>query len=193
MNKFFLVLSVLSLLTSGCTFLGVNTAELTGVALFHDRRNTESILIDEKIEQDALLTLNLNSEVWNNSHINVTSYNGIVLLTGESTVEALLSPITATIQALHDVRTVHNHILLAYPTPLSTRTHDSLITTRVKTAFTSDYRMPGFDTTRIKVVTENSRVFLMGLVHPKEGEIAAEIARRQIGVQGVVKVFEHIR
>jgi osmotically-inducible protein OsmY len=192
MNKSLLLLSVMSLLMSGCTFLGVGTAEMTGIALFHDRRDAQSILIDEKIEESAMMTLNLNSDIWNNCHINVTAYNGIVLLTGESSIESLLPQITTTVQGLHDVRYVHNHIVFTYPTSLSTRTNDSVITTRVKTAFATDFRMPGFDTNRIKVVTENGRVFLMGLVHPKEGDIAVEIARQQTGVQAVVKVFEYI-
>ncbi|TAK93853.1 BON domain-containing protein [Patescibacteria group bacterium] len=191
MNKIPLLLFI-PLLINGCTTMGVGTAEVTGIALFHDRRNAQSILTDEKIENDAMITLNLDSDIRSNSHFNVTSYNGIVLITGETPIQALLSHISETIQALNDVRLIQNQMLLAYPSSFSTRANDSLITAKIKIAFTSDPRLPGFDTTRIKVVTENSRVFLMGLVYPKEGDIAAEIARQQPEVQEVIKVFEYI-
>jgi osmotically-inducible protein OsmY len=191
MNKFFVILT-LPLLLNGCTFLGVGTAELTGIALFHDRRDAQTIILDEKIENDAFLNLNANGDIWDNAHINVTAFNGIVLLTGECRTGALMPTINTIVQNLHNVRAVHNHILLTEPAPISSRNYDSLITTRVKTAFASDRRMPGFDTNRIKVVSENGRVFLMGLVHQKEAEIATEIARRQSGVQAVIKVFEYL-
>lgn len=191
MNKSALLLFI-PLLISGCTTLGVGTAELTGISLFHDRRNAQSILIDEKIENDALITLNLDADVWDSCHVNATAYNGIVLLTGEAPTQNLTSQISAAVQALDDVRLVQNQMLLAYPSSFSTRTNDSMITAKVKIALTADSRLPGFDTSRIKVVTENSRVFLMGMVYPKEGDIAAEVAQKQPGVLEVIKVFEYL-
>lgn len=191
MNKS-LFLLLIPLLLDGCTTIGVGAAELTGVSLIHDRRSMATIGVDEKIEDDAEITLNLNSAIRESSHFNVTSYNRIVLITGETPTQELLSQITATVQALNDVRMVKNHMLVAYPSTFGSRTDDSVITTKVKTAFTADYRLPGFDATRIKVVTENGRVFLMGLVYQKEGEIAADIARQQPGVKEVIKVFEYM-
>ena len=90
-------------------------AELTGISLFHDRRNAQSILIDEKIENDALITLNLDSEIRNNSHVNVTAYNGVVLLTGETLTQDLSSYISTTVQTLNDVRLVQNQMLMRIP------------------------------------------------------------------------------
>jgi osmotically-inducible protein OsmY len=191
MNKA-IFLFFMSLLMNGCTTIGVGTAEITGVSLFHDRRSASSLLTDEKIENDAQITLNLDSDIRANSHINVTAYNGKVLLTGETTTQALISHINSTVQALSDVRLVQNQMLIGETSSFSTRANDSFITASVKTAFTSDPRLPGFDTTRIKVVTENGRVFLMGMVYPKEGDIAAEIAQQQDGVREVIKVFEYL-
>lgn len=190
-NKTLLLLFA-TLFMNGCTTIGVNTAEITGIALFNDRRSAEALLLDEKIEHDALLTLNLDSDIRENSHFNATSYNGIVLVTGETSTQALLAHITATVQKLSDVRFVQNKMLLGPTSSFSERFDDSLITAKVKTAFTSDYRLAGFDTARIKVVTEKGRVFLMGLVHPAEGNFAAEIARQQPGVVEVIKVFEYM-
>lgn len=190
MNKSVFLL-LIPLLLDGCATIGVGAAELTGVSLIHDRRTMQSIALDEKIEGEAGITLNLNSAIEENSHFNVTSYNRIVLITGETPTQELLAQITTAVQALSDVRMVKNHMLVAYPSTFSSRTNDSVITTKVKTAFTVDDRLPGFDATRIKVVTENGRVFLMGLVYPKEGEAAADIARQQPGVREVIKVFEY--
>jgi osmotically-inducible protein OsmY len=191
MNKTVLLLFI-SFFISGCTTLGVGTAELTGIALFHDRRTAETIITDEKIENDAMLTLNLNSDIRPHSHFNVTAYNGIALITGETVMQAVADHITETVQRLNDVRLVQNEMLLTAPSAYSSRLNDSMITTKVKTSLSEDPRLPGFDTTRIKVVTEKGRVFLMGMVYPQEGDIAAEIARRQPGVQEVVKVFEYL-
>lgn len=191
MNKLVFLL-LIPLLLEGCTTLGVGTAEITGLSLIHDRRSIQSIALDEKIEDDAEISLNLDSAVRENCHFNVTSYNRIVLITGEAPTQELLTQITGLVQGLNDVRMVKNHMLVAYPSTFSSRTNDSVITTKVKTAFTVDDRLPGLDATRIKVITENGRVFLMGLLYPKEGDIAADIARQQPGVREVIKVFEYL-
>lgn len=190
MNKA-LFLLLIPLFLDGCTTIGVGAAELTGVSLINDRRTTQAMAIDEKIEDQAAISLNLNSAIEENCHFNVTSFNQIVLITGEAPTQELLSQITEVVRSLSDVRMVQNHMLVAYPSSFSSRANDFMITTSVKTAFTADNRLPGFDATRIKVVTENGRVFLMGLVYPNEGNAAGEIARRQSGVREVIKVFEY--
>lgn len=192
MNKSAFLLLLSPLLLQGCTTIGVGAAELTGVSLMNDRRNVKALAIDEKIEADADITLNSNSIIRENSHFNVTSYNRIVLVTGETLTQELRANISALVQALSDVRMVKNHMLIANTTSFSSRTNDAVITTRVKKAFTEDNRLPGLDTTRIKVVTENGRVFLMGIVYPKDGEAAADIASKQQGVREVIKVFEYL-
>ncbi len=192
MKKLFLLLLLMTPFINGCTTVGVGVAELTGVSLFNDRRGTQPILLDEKIENDAFITLNSDSDIRGNSHFNVTSYNGIVLVTGETLFQALLPHITETVRALTDVRFVQNHMMIAEYSSIASRANDALITAQVKAAFTYDSRLPGFDSTRIKVVTENGRVFLMGLVYPKEGDVAVEITQKQEGVREVIKVFEYL-
>lgn len=187
-----ILLLLMSLLINGCTMLGVGTAEVTGISLFNDRRDAKTIVLDEKIEHDVMLTLNLDSAIRDNSHFNATSYNGIVLITGETVVQELLPHITETVQYIDDIRAVQNQMLPMATSSFSSRYNDSVITTRVKMAFTTDHRLSGFDATRIKVVTEYGRVFLMGLVYKKEGDVAADIASQQEGVQAVIKVFEYI-
>lgn len=201
MNKALLVL--LPLLLNGCstqgltlggvgTILGVGHAEITGLSLFHDRRDTETMIIDEKIETEATLALNLNETIRQHVHFNVTAFNGRLLVTGEVPIQTLMPEINSTLQHVDDVRAVLNYTLLTPIASLSSRTYDSLITTKVKMAMASNPKLPGLDTTRIKVVTENGRVFLMGLVYEKEGDIAVEAARTQQGVRQVIKIFEYL-
>jgi osmotically-inducible protein OsmY len=191
MNKASLVL-LSSLFLNGCATIGVSTAEITGVSLFQDRRTTESIFLDEKIENNASITLSLDSEIRQNSHFNITSYNGIVLITGETLDSNVLARITATVQKLNDVRIVKNQMQLAPISSFTSRTNDSLMTAKIKSAIAQDSRLSGLDATRIKVITEHHRVFLMGLVYQQEGEIATDIARQQPGVEEVIKVFEYL-
>lgn len=180
------------LLMAGCTPIGVGTAELTGVSLFHDRRNVKPLVVDEKIESEATIALNLDPEIRKYVHFNVTSFNGILLITGEAPHPTLQQRVTEICQTVADVKLVQNHMLIAEPSSFASRANDSVITSKVKYAISADPGMPGFDATRIKVVTEKSRVFLMGLVYEKEGDIATEAARRQVGVTEVIKVFEYL-
>lgn len=187
-----IILLFMSLLINGCATIGMGAAEVTGVALFNDRRSAQNIVLDEKIESAAMIALNMDSTIRENSHFNVTSYNRIVLVTGETPVPGVIPIVTRTIQSLSDIRDIKNQMLHAVETSISARTNDSMITVKLKTALTNDRRLAGFDTTRIKVVTENSRVFLMGLVYREEADIVSEIAQQQPGVQEVIKVFEYL-
>lgn len=183
---------VIPMLMTACTPIGVGTAELTGVSLFHDRRELKPLVFDEKIESQVSIALNLDPELRKYVHFNVTSYNGIVLLTGEAPAPELSQRAMAIAQAVADVKLVQNNLQILDVSSYSSRANDSVITSRVKYAISADPNMAGFDATRIKVVTENSRVFLMGVVYEREGNIAAEAARRQSGVTEIIKVFEYL-
>jgi osmotically-inducible protein OsmY len=87
------------------------------------------------------------------------------------------------------VRKVHNEVVVAAPSSMLSRSGDTLTTGKVKTALVND---EGIDAARVKVVTENGVVFLMGLVTQKEADSATEVARRVGGVQRVVRIFEYI-
>ncbi len=191
MKKLLLLIPLISI-NNACTTLATGAAEATGLSVLHDRRTSEALLRDEKIEIDAGIALNADDEIRDKAHINVTAYNGIVLVTGETPDETLRSKIINIIRTIPGVKIVHNEIAIAEPTPISSRTYDTLLTTKVKSAISKIRTIPGFDATRIKVVTENGVVYLMGLVHPNEGYVAGEMARRVTGVKQVVKIFEYI-
>jgi osmotically-inducible protein OsmY len=186
-----LIFLMFTLLVNGCSTLAIGTSELTGISLFHDRRPIEKITRDEQIEAAVNIELYLDDVVRDLTHFNVTSFNGMVLITGEAPGSKVRNRVTAIARKIPGIRLLQNHMILAYPASFSNRSNDSLITSKVKFRFSNSPDMPGFDTTRIKVITENGQVFLMGLVHKKEAYIAAENARRVSGVQRVIKVFEY--
>jgi osmotically-inducible protein OsmY len=184
--------SITILLINGCSTLAIGTSEVTGLSLFHDRRSIQKISRDEQIETAINIELYLDDVIRNLTHFNVISFNGIVLITGEAPGHKVRNRITAIARKIAGVRLLQNHMVLAYPSSFTNRANDSLITSKVKFKFSNSSNMPGFDTTRIKVLTENGQVFLMGLVYRKEAYIAAENARRVSGVQRVIKVFEYL-
>ena len=91
------------------------------------------------------------------------------------------------------VREVYNELVIGPPIALSAQANDALLTTRVKTSLFQINNLPDFDPSRVKVVTENSVVYLLGLVRPVEADAAADIASQVAGVRQVVTIFEYIR
>ena len=189
----FLALIVIQLLLSGCSTVATGGAEVTGLSLWHDRRTSIALAEDERIELTSSIELNSHNDTSDECHYNVTAYNGTVLVTGEAPTEKLRNKIISIVRVIPGVKIVHNELKIAPPSSFSSRSLDSLITTKVKTALTQVKDLPGFDATRVKVITESGTVFLLGLVHDKEGHIASEIARRVKGVKKVVKIFEYIK
>ncbi len=181
-----------SSLVSSCSFIATSGAEVTGLSLLHDRRNSDVLVIDEAIELQSSVVLNADVDIRKCCHFNVTSYNGRVLVTGEASSQAMKDKIIRLVRPIRGIKQVYNYLKIGQPSALSARTHDALITTKVKAALSKIKNIPGFDATRIKVVTENSQVYMMGLVHEKEAMIATEMARRESGVKRVIKVFEII-
>ncbi len=122
------------------------------------------------------------------AHLNVTSFNGILLVTGQVPAPELIALVTQEAEALRNVRRVYNELTLAGATSLIVRANDSVLSTKVRLGMTGD---EDADSRRIKVVTENGIVYLMGLVSRAEAEAAVEVARQIHGVQKIVKIFEY--
>ena len=191
-NKTFVLTTLLSIfLLSGCAAVAVGTAA-TGVAVVHDRRSTGTIIDDQTIELKALKILYSVDNIRINSHVNATSYNGILLLTGEAPTDSLRSDITNRLRKIPNVRKVHNEILIAAPSSLMSRSSDALITSKAKVALFELNKIKGFDPTRVKITSENGVVYLLGLLKQHEVTPVVETIRRVGGVQRVVKLFEII-
>jgi osmotically-inducible protein OsmY len=170
----------------GCAPLAVGAAAGGALFMADDRRTAGIYIEDENIEWKALY--NIRNAV-PNAHINATSYNRKVLLTGEAQTDAEKKKVEAEVAAVPSVREVTNEIQVAGNSSLASRGSDSLVTSNVKARMVNNGK---FSPNHVKVLTEGGVVYLMGLVTQGEGDAAAEIARTTSGVNRVVKVFEYI-
>ena len=176
-----------ALLLPGCAPLVVGAAVGGTVMVATDRRTTGTQVDDEVIEDKASYTIR--ERFKGDFHVNVTSYNGIVLITGEVPAEAARADVAQVVLSTPKVRAVQNELAVGPVTDLNSRSNDSLITSKVKTRFVEANK---FQINHVKVVTERGIVYLMGLVRRDEGDAAANIAATTSGVQRVVKVFEYL-
>ena len=120
-------------------------------------------------------------------HVNVTSYNRLVLLTGEVPTEADKAAVEQAVARIDNVRSIVNELTVAAPSSLSARSNDTLLTSKVKASWSTRRTCSA---NALKVVTERGVVYLMGRVTEREANRAAEIARGVSGVQKVVQVFD---
>ena len=160
-----------------------------GAGAAHDRRTFGSMIDDENIELKTAAKIGLDASIKNLVHVNVTSMNGIVLLTGEAATPEARDQILTHVRSVNGVRRVTNELRIAEPSSFGSRSRDALITSAVKSRFLVTKNL---DPTRVKVVTEANVVYLLGLVTQAEGELAADRATTIEGVERIVKVFEYI-
>ncbi len=165
---------------------------VAGVSVAHERRTAGTVVDDEAIELKVFSELSDTPETSGDDvHINATSYNYQVLLTGEVPSSNSKTVAANKARSVEKVKKVTNELAIAETSNMGARSTDSWITTKVKTnLFSVD--IDGFDPTRVKVITERKIVYLMGLVTREEGNAAAEVARNVEGVEKVVKVFEYV-
>jgi osmotically-inducible protein OsmY len=142
---------------------------------------------DESIENKAIVNLHAADPAYDDANLAVVSYNGYVLLAGQVSSEALKKKATNVLRKIHGVRRIYNELEIASPSSAMTRSSDTWITAKVKTWLLGRSDTEG---TRVKVVTENGVVYLMGLVTRKEAERIGEAAAGISGVQRVVRLFE---
>lgn len=180
------LLAVVALSQNACVPLIVGGVA-AGAAVATDRRTTGTQLDDEVIEDKNALAIN--ERFKGDFHVNITSYNGIVLLTGEVPADSAKADIEQMLRSTPKVRAVQNELVVGPVTDLASRSNDTLITSKVKARFVEAAK---FQINYVKVVTEHGVVYLMGVVRRDEGDAAAELARTTSGVQRVVKVFEYI-
>jgi len=165
----------------GAAVVGVGA----GALMLTDRRNSETYIADEGLEIRALSRIN--DKYGDKVHINATSYNRMVLLTGEAPTEAIKADVEKIVAGVADVKSISNELAIAGPSTYSGRSNDSYITSKVKARFVDANK---FSPNVVKVVTEAGVVFLLGLVSQSEADAAVEITRTTGGVLKVVRVFE---
>ncbi len=178
-------LAVAATQLSGCFPLAV-TGMTAAAVMASDRRTSGTYIEDETIEWKivSLLRNDFGSE-----HVNATSYNRRVLLTGEAHTEDIKKRIEDAVRKVDNVKEVTNELQVAGVSSMASRGSDSLVTSNVKARMVNNGK---FSPNHVKVLTEAGVVYLMGLVTPAEGDAAVEIARTTSGVNRVVKVFEYL-
>lgn len=184
------ILFVLINLLTGCAapLVLAGGAAAAGVVIAKDRRNTEVILNDERIEISAQERITDNAELLDSVHINITSYNGIVLLTGEAAIPMYKAQVEKLVREEEGVREVRNELRIAPASDSESRRNDTALTTRVLSRL---FDADGIETANVKVVSENATVYLMGLLSRTEAKKVVEVVRHTQGVARVVKVFEY--
>jgi osmotically-inducible protein OsmY len=170
----------------GC-FPVVAGGAAAGAAVAGDRRTSGTYLEDQSIEMKA--GNRISDTLGDKVHINITSYNRVVLLTGEAPTQELRDEVERIVRSVPNVRAITNEVAIAGISTLSARSNDSYLTSKVKARFIDASK---FQPLHVKVVTESGVVYLMGLVTQQEAKDAADIASATEGVKKVVKLFEYL-
>jgi osmotically-inducible protein OsmY len=190
MTRFLAIVGLLGLvsLLGGCAPVMVGAGAAAGYSAFEDRRSTGTQVEDQRIESRASSAIDQRFG-WK-VHVNVTSYNRQVLITGEVPDAVTHAEVEKLIAALPGVRTLSNELAIGPQSSLAARAGDTVVTSNVKSRFLG---AKNFNAVHVKVVTEAGIVFLMGMVTEVEANAATEITRTTDGVKKVVKVFEYCR
>ena len=146
-------------------------------------------MTDESIETKAKVNINAADEGYYDAHLSIVSFNGFVLLAGQVPSEALKALATDVVKKIEDVRRIYNELEVGPATGVGTRSHDTWITTQVKSKLLASSDTPG---TRVKVVTENSVVYLMGLLTEEEADRVSLETAEVRSAERVVQLFELI-
>ncbi len=181
------MLLITPFLISCLPMFAIGTAAGTGTYISEDRRTSGMFIEDEGIELKS--ARRIHQQYGDSVHINITSFNRIVLLTGEVPTAAAKADIEKLIMGVDNVRRIHNELAVAGNSSLASRSNDVLITSKVKARFLAERK---FQINHVKIVTENGIVYLLGMVTHQEAENAAKISSSTAGVRKVVKVFEYL-
>ncbi len=177
------------LIVSGCSSVLTATRDEP----ITDDRGTRTIgskIDDSLIETKASVNIaKAHPDLDKASHIVVASYNGVVLLAGQTPRAELKELAERAAGSVQRVKRVHNELQILQPSSALARSNDSWLTTKIKTQMLADANVPG---SRIKVITENGIVYLLGLVTRAEGNRATSLVQGVSGVQRIVKLFEYI-
>ena len=189
MTKFrILLLSFVLLFLNGCAAL-LATSAVVGTDMVTDRRTAGIYIEDQNIELKASSALSDDSELADTADINATSFNRVVLITGQAPTADMKRRASSIVRQIDNVKTVHNEIKVIAPDSFLSSTGDAWITTKAKSLLLAEDELASH---HIKVITENGDLFLMGLVTRDEAAKTIAVVREIDGVESVVEVFEYI-
>ncbi|MCC8252735.1 BON domain-containing protein [Vibrio campbellii] len=181
-----LVILCTTLSMSGCAGLFIAGAATTA-NIVTDTRTTKEIWQDNNIEFEVAAIGN-KAPFKGKARVVASSYNGTVVLMGQAPTQDLINEFENKAREVKGVKNIHNQIKQKEPLSVTQISNDSWITTKVKSALLTDSELNGV---KVKVITEDSDVFLFGYVTPEQSERATEIARNISGVKQVVKGFQY--
>ena len=191
MQQRLLLITLIPLLIqlTGCATTTATSAAGGTAAAVVDQRSFGTQLDDEIIELNAMNAIFQNKQLNEQSHINITSYNFIILITGETPTKEMRDRIGQIVKSIPKVRRVHNMMSIAAPSSMLSRASDTTLTARIKTEMLAQ---GGNFAHKVKVVTENGATYLMGLVTRKQADLAVTLTQGISGVQKIVKLFEYL-
>jgi osmotically-inducible protein OsmY len=181
-----LSLSLFALTLTACAPIIIGGA-VTAVALAEDRSSSGVFLDDENIENRALLKVK--TRFADQVHVNITSYNRHVLISGEAASDAVKRGVEDEVAAVSGIKRIFNEMVIGPQAGVIAVSNDARLTTIVKTRFLEANR---FQANHVKVVTEANVVFLMGIVKRAEADAATQLASTTSGVARVVRLFEYL-
>jgi len=175
-----------TILTSACVPLVIGGVAAT-VAIAEDRRSPGTFVDDQSIENSALLRVK--SRFGGQVHVNITSYNRQVLVTGEAATDTIKRGVEEEISTVKGITRIFNELVVGPQAGVMSVSNDTRLTTVVKTRFLEANR---FQANHVKVITEAGVVFLIGIVKRSEAEAATQLASTTSGVVRVVRLFEYL-
>ncbi|MFT7387918.1 MAG: osmotically-inducible protein OsmY [Candidatus Endobugula sp.] len=176
------------LYVSACTTI-IDSATNQPIETDPGERSFGTYLDDQRLEIIASVNINKADPDLRLAHIDVTSFNNVILLTGQVPTNELKLLAKLTTDKVNGVKKVYNELQIKGNTALLVRTNDSWLSTKVKGVFIADDII---DSSKVKVIVEDGVVYLMGLLTQTEADYVASVASSITGVQEVVKVFEYI-
>lgn len=187
--KKLIIIGLIASSLQGCIFAVGAAAGAASVAAAYDHRTIEKTLDDQKIANVISNRINVMPGMDSNSSINVTAFNQVVLLTGQTPSADLRQKAEEIAKATPNVDKVYNQISVKGPASALTAASDSWITTKIRTQMLATKNLKS---SSIKIITENGTVYLMGVLTHTQADIATDIARQTGGVQKVIRVFQYV-
>lgn len=188
MFKRTLIILASLLALQGCA-AAVMAGSAGAISAANDRRTIGSQIDDNNIEIKASIAISEVERLNKHANVSVISVNGIVLIIGQVPNQEMKTQAQRAIEHITGVRKIHNQIRIGSNTSITTKTHDTWLTSKVKAQLLATKNLSSHN---IKVVSENAEVFLMGLVTAAESDQAVNIARHVSGVERVIKAFEYL-
>jgi osmotically-inducible protein OsmY len=174
---------------TGCIATAVVAGATAGGSIIYDKRSFKTMNQDRHASQSAQSIIDYDKTLKGRSHISIATFNHILLMVGQAQTPELRDyAYKLLLDKIKSVKRIYNEVTVAGSDSFLQRTNDTWLTTKVKTAMLATKNLRS---TEIKVVTESSNVYLLGLVTQQQAKLAGNVARRVPGVKRVIEVFEY--